>query len=50
MESRELRTSLYVVGEGAPVNDVIAPIVKYDGDQEEPCWIDVERGMTLIPW
>jgi len=38
---------LHVVREGVPATDVLARVVKYDGDRQEPQWADVEQGMTV---
>jgi len=43
LENREIRTSMYVVREGAPAKEVTARIIKYDGSQRSPRWMDVER-------
>jgi len=43
LENHEIRRSMYAVCEGAPVRDVVAQIMKYDGDQEDPHWMDTER-------
>lgn len=47
LENREIRTTMYVVREGAPAKDVLARIVKYDGNLKEPRWIDIEQSATL---
>jgi len=47
LESREIRTTMHVVREGAPARDVIARVIKYDGDRHEPQWMDIERGMAV---
>lgn len=49
LESREIRTRMHTVREGAPATDVLARIVKYDGKQGEPRWTDIERGVAVNP-
>lgn len=44
LESREIRTKRWSIREGGPTRNVLAQIVKYHGNQEEPEWMDVERG------
>jgi hypothetical protein len=44
LESWEIRTRMRVVREGAPARDVLARVIKYDGNQREPQWTDTERG------
>jgi len=43
LESREIRTTMYVVREGAPAKDVLARIMKYEGNLKEPRWVDIEQ-------
>jgi len=43
LESREIRTTVSVVHEGTSTGKVWAGITKYDGNQEEPEWVDIER-------
>jgi len=45
LEDREIRTTMYVVREGAPARDILARIVKYDGNLKEPRWTDLEQSM-----
>ena len=47
LESREIRTRMHIVREGAPARDVLARVIKYDGDRKEPRWMDIERGVTV---
>ena len=47
LESREIRAKMQVVREGCAATDVLARIVRYDGDNREPKWMDVEKGMTF---
>jgi len=42
LESREIRTTVSAVREGAS-GEVWAGITKYDGNQKEPEWVDIER-------
>jgi hypothetical protein len=43
LEDREIRTTMYVIREGAPARDILARIVKYDGNLKEPRWTDIEQ-------
>lgn len=36
--------------EGAPENNAYARIIKYDGNQKEPRWMDVEPGIRDSAW
>jgi hypothetical protein len=36
-----------VTREGSPENKAYARIIKYDGQQKNPQWMDVEPGMIL---
>ena len=38
---------MYVIREGAPARDILARIVKYDGNLKEPRWTDIEQSMTF---
>ena len=38
---------MQVVREGCAATDVLARIVRYDGDNREPKWMDVEKGVTF---
>ena len=38
---------MYVVREGAPARDVLARIVKYDGNLKEPRGIDIEQSKSF---
>jgi hypothetical protein len=44
LKSHELRERMHVVREGLPARHVLVRIVKYDGNQREPQWTDIERG------
>ena len=46
-EDREIRTKMSVVREGAPQRDVAVAIIKYDGGQKDPKWMDVQQGMVF---
>ena len=45
LASREIRTRMISVHEGAPARDVLARVIKYDGNEAEPRWMDIERGL-----
>jgi len=47
LESREIRTMLQAVREGAPARDVLARVIKYDGNRQRPQWRDMEQG-TIV--
>ena len=47
LEDREIRMRMDVIGEGAPRSDVMVAVIKYDGDQKEPQWIDFQRGTVF---
>jgi len=47
LESSEIRTRVHTVREGAPPTEAMAPVTKYDGNQREPQWVDIERGTTV---
>ena len=38
---------MHAVREGAPVKDVLARIVKYDGNIRAPQWMDIEQSTTF---
>jgi len=42
LESREIKRSMCSVREGEPTKDILVQITKYDGNEEEPRWMDVE--------
>lgn len=44
LETREIRKTVRVTREGAPQNSAYARIIKYDGREKNPQWMDVERG------
>jgi len=43
LESREIRTTMRVIREGAPARSTMAQIMRYDGNQKDPRWMDIER-------
>ena len=47
LESREIRSGIRVVREGAPARDALVSVTMYDGDRREPRWMDIERGATV---
>ncbi|KAF9650933.1 hypothetical protein BDM02DRAFT_3127282 [Thelephora ganbajun] len=47
LESREIRTRMYVVREGPPAREALAQIIKYDGGRREPQWMVIERGIIF---
>ena len=49
LESSEIRTRLQMVRKGAPPRDAFAQVTKYDGNQMEPEWMDIEPGVTVDP-
>jgi len=42
LESREIKRSMCSVRESEPTTDILVQITKYDGNEEEPRWMDVE--------
>ncbi|KAF9783743.1 hypothetical protein BJ322DRAFT_876964 [Thelephora terrestris] len=42
-ESREIRTKMHLLHECSPAGTAFAEVIKYDGDQKEPRWMDVEQ-------
>lgn len=43
LENGEIKVRRCARRVGAPATNVLAPIIKYDGDQKEPGWVDAER-------
>jgi len=50
LESQEIRTKMCLVRKRTPAKEAKARIIKYDGNQREPRWMDIEQGVTLVPW
>jgi hypothetical protein len=46
LENREITRSMASVREGAPAGKILVEIIKYDGDQKEPAWMDTETSTT----
>jgi len=42
LEDRVIRKKVRVTREGAPESNAYARIIKYDGDQKDPQWMDIE--------
>ena len=47
LANREIRARMLSVHEGAPARDVLARVIKYDGNEAEPRWMDIERGLIV---
>ena len=51
LESREIRTAMQTLREGAPQREVLVEITKYDGNKKEPRWMDLQPSTAFIrPW
>ena len=46
-ESREIRTKMRVLRKVTPATSAFAEIIKYDGSQAAPKWMDVDRSTAL---